>query len=354
VLARVVENVYWLARYLERAENTARLVSVNTNLVLDLPAGYAPGWLLLVDISGNRATFDEIATRADEREIVRFLIADSDNPGSIVSSLRAARENARTLREVLPAEAAELLNEFFAEFTRDLANGLNKRTRFDFLKRTVISLQTLAGQLEGTMNRNDAYTFLVLGRNLERADMTSRIVDVRSAQLLPAATPELRPFDTVQWMSVLKSLSGYQMYRLKMRSRVRRADVLQFLLRDDEFPRACRFCLTQIERALTPLPRSAGVIDILNGARRFIDQSEFATLEQSGLHDLIDQFQLRIHGLHAGIARSYFPAREGAHGPLRVVRSDEGVQGALEFVDPASQVGSQSQSQSQTQPPPAG
>jgi uncharacterized alpha-E superfamily protein len=311
MLARVVENVYWLSRYLERAENTARIIGVNTNLLLDLPGGIAPGWLPLVDISGNRAEFNaqykEKGARGEERDVVQFLIADKENPGSICSSLTAARENARTLREILPTEAWELLNEFFAQFTKDLSTGINKRTRFDFLKRIVIALQTLAGMLDGTMNRNDAHTFSTLGRNLERADMTSRIVDVRSAQLLPAETPELRPFETVQWMSVLKSLSGYQMYRLRMRTRVKRTDVLQFLLRDDQFPRSCQFCLTQLDNSLKPLPRSEGVLEQIETAAKFIERAPLATLDQPGLHELIDNIQLHIHNVHNGIAESYFP-----------------------------------------------
>src|SRR3954470_12330741 len=314
MLARVVENVYWLSRYLERAENTARIVNVNTNLLLDLPGGMAPGWLPLVDISGNRAEFDakfgERGSRGEERDVVHFLIADKANPGSICSSLQSARENARTLREILPTECWELLNQFFGEFTRDQSSGLNKRTRFEFLKRIVITLQTISGILEGTMNRNDAYTFLVLGRNIERSDMTSRIVDVRSAQLLPAATPELRPFESVQWMSVLKSLSGHQMYRLRMRTRVRRTDVLQFLLRDDQFPRSCQFCLMQLERSLNDLPRSDGVLEVLSAAARFIERATLATLDQPGLHDLIDNLQLHINNVHNMIAEIYFPSRE--------------------------------------------
>ena len=313
MLARVVENVYWLSRYLERAENTARIIGVNTNLLLDLPGGFAPGWLPLVDISGNRAEFDaqileNKSTKGDERSVVHFLIAEKDNPGSICSSLSSARENARTLREILPTEAWELLNQFFADFTKELSTGLNKRTRFEFLKRIVITLQTIGGIFDGTMNRNDAYSFMLLGRNLERADMTSRIVDVRSAQLLPAETPELRPFESVQWMSVLKSLSGYQMYRLKMRSRVKRADVLQFLLRDDQFPRSCHYCLTQLESSLTPLPRSEGVLEVLDGAAKFIQRAPLATLDQPGLHELIDKIQLRINDVHNGIAQIYFPS----------------------------------------------
>ena len=314
MLARVVENMYWLSRYLERAENTARIIGVNTNLLLDLPGGIAPGWLPLVDISGNRAEFDAQSggkgSRGEEREVVQFLIADKTNPGSICSSLHCARENARTLREILPTETWELLNEFIGDCTRNVDSAINKRTRFDFLKRIVVTLQTIAGMLDGTMNRNDAHTFSTLGRNLERADMTSRIVDVRSAQLLPAETPELRPFETVQWMSVLKSLSGYQMYRLKMRSRVKRADVLQFLLRDDEFPRSCQFCLAQLESSLTPLPRSEGVLEVLEAAKKFIQRAPLATLDQPGLHELIDNIQLHISNVHSRLAEIYFPTGE--------------------------------------------
>jgi uncharacterized alpha-E superfamily protein len=317
VLARIAENVYWLARHLERAENTARLISVNTNLLLDMPSGYAPGWQPLIDITGSRELFQVRGGRADERSIVQFLIADSDNPGSIAASLKSASENARTLRDVLPIEAWELLNRFFHEFTEQLTTMLSKRMRFNFLKRIVLNSQTLTGVLEGTMNRNDPYTFLMLGRNLERADMTSRIVDVRSAQLLPAAPAELRPFDTIQWMSVLKSLSGYQMYRLSRRTRIRRADVLEFVLHDDEFPRACLFCLKQIERCLLALPRSsAEALEALGAACGFLGETEVGALDQAALHELIDQLQLRINGVHAGIAHTYFPSHTGAR-PVR-------------------------------------
>ena len=269
MLSRVVENVYWLSRYLERAENTARIINVNAHLLLDLPKGIAPGWLPLVDISGSRADFDAKHSKHDERDVVHFLVADPENPGSLSSSLHMARENARTLREILPTEAWEMLNGFHAEFTRDLTAGLSKRTRFTFLTQVVESLQKMSGVLDGTMNRNAAHTFLMLGRNLERADMTSRIVDVRSAQLLPLDTPELRPFDTVQWMSVLKSLSAYQMYRVAVRSRVRRADVLEFLFATSSFPGPACSVSNQVEALVQTLPHGEPVLELLDGARPF-------------------------------------------------------------------------------------
>ena len=309
MLSRMAENVYWLARYLERAENTARLVNVNTNLLLDLPLEYRTGWQPLIDITGSRALFDRSEKRAEERDIVHFLIADLENPGSILASVRSARENARTLRDVLPNEVWEHLNELFMQIKEELPGGLNKRTRFKFLQRIIRGMQTLTGELEGTMSRSDAFTLLMLGRNLERTDMTSRIIDVRSAQRLPADSPEFATFDTLQWLNLLKSLSGYQMYRLSQRTRVSRSAVLDFVLRDAHFPRACLFCLKEVEQFLRALPRSDAVLFSLAGVRAFLDDAALETLDQPGLHELLDRLQLHLIVVHEGIAEAYFPPR---------------------------------------------
>ncbi len=307
MLARVAENVYWMARYMERAENTARLVLVNTNLLLDLPAGYAPGWEPLIDITGGRDLFDRNRSRLDERSVVGFLVADLANPGSLLASLRHARENARTLRDIVPREVWEQVNSLYHDATEALPQGLSKRARHDLLKRVIAGVQTTTGMLEGTMNRNDAKTFVVIGRNLERADMTTRIVDVRSAQLLPEDTPELRPFENVQWMSVLKSLSGYQMYRLKMQARVNRVDVLEFLLRDDEFPRALVCCLRMVEQSLRSLPECDRALRSLARLRRFLKRQALEEFEQARLHELIDHLQRHLSRIHDRIAQAYFP-----------------------------------------------
>jgi uncharacterized alpha-E superfamily protein len=213
------------------------------------------------------------------------------------------------VRDILPTEAWEVLNQFFLEFGEELPTGLSRRARFNFLKRIVLNSQTLMGVVANTMNRNDAYTFMMLGRNLERADMTSRIVDVRSAQLLSADAPELKPFDTIQWVSVLRSLSGYEMYRLSRRARVNRVDALEFVLRDAQFPRACLFCLRQIEAALGVLPRSSAVLETLAAVSSFLNEAALASLDQAGLHQLIDHLQLHINAVHDAIADTYFPSR---------------------------------------------
>lgn len=310
MLARTVENVYWLARYLERAENTARVISVHTHLLLDLPTAAAPGWLPLIDITGNRALFDRqrgsTGPRADERDVVDFLVADPGNPGSILRSLTAVRENARTLRDVLPAEAWEEFNEFFLQFSEQLRTGLTRRDRFGFLKRTVHVSQTLTGMLEGTMSRNHAHTFMALGRNIERADMTSRIIDVRCAQLRADAAEPLA-FDTVQWMGVLHTLSGYEMFRLARHPRIVRAGVLAFALRDAQFPRSCLTCLQHMELCLAGLPHSGSVRQRLTTARRFVDEADVATIDPAQLHEFIDQFQRHLRAVHERINSTYFP-----------------------------------------------
>lgn len=317
MLARTVENVYWLARYLERAEDIARLISVHTHLLLDLPPSVAPGWLPLIDITGSRALFDSRRStngaHAEEREVVYFLVADHGNPGSIVRSLTAVRENARALRDVLPAEAWEEFNAFFMRFSEEVRIGLPRRDRFEFLKRTVLVSQTLTGMLEGTMSRNHAHAFMALGRNLERADMTSRIIDVRCAQLRPDAA-EPRAFDTVQWMSVLHALSGYEMYRLARRTRVERAGVLEFAVRDAQFPRSCLCCLRHMESYLEVLPRGGRVCARLAAASRFLGEAELAQIGPSGLHELIDELQRHLTSVHEQISAIYFP-RRGAPSP---------------------------------------
>lgn len=316
MLSRVAENVYWLARYLERAENTARLVSVNGNLLLDLPRGYELGWLPLIDITGSRALFDARGHQPDERAVVQFLLADPDNPGSIAASLARAREDARTLRDLLPAESWEFLNQFFQEFTDGLEAGLNKRTRYNFLKQVVLASQTLSGVLEGTMSRTDAYTFMLMGRNVERADMTSRIVDVRAAQVLPASQ-DLQPLRTIQWSSVLRSLSGLHMFRLTRRVRISRIDTLDFALRDEQFPRSCLFSLRQLESCLRSLPRSRGAIETLQGACRFLCEAQLSQLAPAALDDLVDELQVYISRVHACIALAYFPLPQGDAGQMQ-------------------------------------
>ncbi len=316
MLSRVAQNIYWMTRQIERAEDTARLINVNANLLLDLPRNTTFGWLPLIFIVGaEKLFFEKDPNRlADETNVVKFLISDSGHPSSIISSLAAARENLRTTRDTVPQEAWEQINSLYI-YARD--HVPSRRGRFEFLRRVIRGSQQIGGLLAGAMSRTAAYDFVRLGHYLERADMTTRILDVRSANLLSRAgqtqtqtvtteQEEQDPFESIQWMSVLKSLSAYQMYRQQVRVRVSGPDVLKFLLQDEYFPRAVVFCLRQLEICLRKLPRNDASLAALAALRQKLNEAAVPELTHEGLHEFIDEVQMGFGELHNQIAAAYF------------------------------------------------
>jgi uncharacterized alpha-E superfamily protein len=307
MLSRVAETMYWLGRQVERAENAARIVAVNANLLLDLPRGIAPGWRPLVDITGANALFERHYPDYDEHHVLRFLLGDECNPGAVLSALAAARENCRTIRDIVPREGWEQLNELYLDAREGLAEGLTKGGRHAYLKRVILGCQTIAGLLSGTMLHDQGYDFLRLGRHLERADMTTRIVDVRSAWLLPAETRELRPYVTIQWVSVLKSMTGYQMYRRSEQVRVQRGPVLRFLFQSSAFPRSVNHCCERMRASLRRLPRNEVALRVTGRLSRKLLGTEVQRLTQSELHGFVDDLQQDIGDLHGEVAGTWFP-----------------------------------------------
>jgi len=307
MLSRVADNLYWFARYLERTENLARLIDASSSLMLDLPRHLAPGWQPLLNITGSEATYGRTARDFAEKPVVRFVVGDRDNPGSMLSSIARAREIARTARDILPRELWEQINGLYLFVGEHADEAVAKRSRHAFLGRVITGVQTLTGMCEGIVSEGEALAFMTLGRNIERADMTSRIVDVRAAAMHGhSGTPELRPFDTVLWMSVLRSLSGYQMYRIGTRARVHAAGVVRFLLADERFPRACVCCLRRAEDVLRGLPRSESLVHRLARTRRAISHTRFEELEQGALHEFIDRLQLSLARSNDELAKVYF------------------------------------------------
>lgn len=306
MLSRVAENLYWLARYVERAENTARIVTVNANLLLDLPKGVAPGWRPLVDITGANDLFEEIHKDYGERQVVRFLLGDERHPASIVNALSAARENCRTIRDIVPREFWEQINGLHLFASGQLQKGLAKTGRHAYLRELVQRCQGLAGLLDGTMLHDQGFEFLRLGRYLERADMTTRIADVQSATLL-ADGGEMRPYDNIQWVSVLKSMTAYQMYRRSEQVQVRRGPVLRFIFQNSGFPRSVRWCIDHTRLGLERLPRNEASLRVVGRLARVVDGVELAGLSQTDLHDFVDELQLGIADLHGEIAGTWFP-----------------------------------------------
>lgn len=306
MLSRVAEHIYWMGRYVERAENTARLINVNAFLLLDLPKGVAPGWEPLIAITGQEGEFESRYKDYGERNVVRFLIGDMDNPGSILSALNQARENCRTIRDIVPKATWELLTELNIYARDNLQSGLAKKGRHAYLEHIIEGSQLLTGMLGATLSRDEAWSFLRVGRNLERADMTTRIIDVRTANLLPDETSELRPFETIQWMSVLKSLSSYHMYRRRMQVRVQRGEVLRFLFQDTTFPRSVLHCLQAVEQEVGGLPSNTACQDEIRALQEKVADAKVERLKQDKLHQYVDRIQLGLSKVHETLAAGYF------------------------------------------------
>lgn len=306
MLSRVAQNLYWVARYIERAEDTARVINVNAHLLLDLPKKIPFGWKPIVDICGSQPLFDELYSEPSERHVVKFMTGDPQNPGSIINSLQHARENARTVRDFIPREAWEQINELYLQAKDQLSASLSQHRRFGYLRAIILAAQQLTGLLEGTMTRDAGYHFLRMGRNLERADMSTRIIDVRSANLLPEQPDALTPFENIQWMSVLKSMTGYQMYRRQIQGPVRRRKVLKFLFRDRYFPRAFYYCLSEVESCLQQLPQHEKPLQTIKKLQQTVADTEVEEMTQDELHRFIDELQIELNEAHDQITTTYF------------------------------------------------
>jgi uncharacterized alpha-E superfamily protein len=305
ILSRVVENLYWMTRYLERAENTARLINATTQMLLDLPRGASFGWDVMVKVVGLDAEFGRGNPVADEKSVLRFLISDEKSPGSILSCIRRARENSRTLREILPRLAWERINSLYL-FINERANETASATRrYAILEELIERRQALIGLLSECMRHDTGYQFVVLGRNIERADMTTRIVDINAAVLVPKQQDE-DPSLALLWMGVLNSLSAYQPYRRHVSVNVRAGDVVNFLIRDPHFPRSVIYCLGEIETSLAELPHNALPLKVLRSARRRADQMTLGAMHAAQRHESLDAVQRDLVRIHQEVAREYF------------------------------------------------
>ena len=307
MLSRVAERVYWQARYLERAENTARLLDVFSTLLMDLPKGTKLGWETLVHITGTHKVFADTSRQPIERNIMKFLLSE-DNGISIINMLAAARENARTTREIMPTEAFEQINELYFYAKENLPKGVSRGPRHELFEEIVTSCQQLTGLMAGTMSHNDAYSFVRLGRNIERADMTTRIVEVGSGNLLVGSQID-DPLTNILWMNILRSISAYQMYRQHVKDRINAEDVVIFLLQDDEFPRALAHCVSQLSSVIDDLPNHTRAADQIAKTYRAIKHANIEKLLENGLFKLIDDLQVEIGEIHQAILETWFLPR---------------------------------------------
>lgn len=312
LLARMAEAVYWAGRYLERAECTARIVQVHSDAHVDMPIGQDVGWEPLLNIAGVDGAFAKHyslgargeAAAAAEDDVIEFLLHSEKNPSSILAVVSAARENLRVARPVVPREAWEAINNLWLACSDELGEAGGRTGRVRWLRRVVADCQRINGVLLGTMSRDEAMSFLVIGQNLERADLTTRVLDVRSESLGPARGDD--PYEAVHWMAVLRSLAAYQPFRRAMPARPQGGSTLRFLLQDDRFPRAVSACLTEVRSQLKGLARSETSLDACANVSILVASAAVTRLTLGGLSEYLDEVQIGLAEIHQQVDDTYF------------------------------------------------
>jgi len=315
MLARTAEQLYWIGRNLERIENTARMVSVYSNLLLDLPRGIKVGWDALITITGSNEIFAKQYQRMDERNVVKFMLADQINPGSVRTSIAFAREGARVSREIIPMESWEQINRLYLYVNSSSEAAVSRHKRDQFLQDIVLACQQLTGVVNDGMSHDLAYYFLNIGRYIERADMSTRIIDAGAADLLIdrekiGVTASAAAYESILWMNVLRSLSGYQIYRQHVKDRVNGEDVVIFLLRDSRFPRSVSYCVNKLSVSFRQLPRFEKVVRDTTKLQRTIKNAKVEKLIVKGLPEYIDKLQLQIAEIHNRMNETWFISGE--------------------------------------------
>jgi len=309
LLSRVADSVYWMARYMERAENVARFIGVNLNLQIDLPLDPAHQWQPLIDTSGDTEAFAERYDEATQDDVIEYLTYDPENPNSIYSCLKGARENARSVRETISSEMWAQVNSMYLEILgqRHMPHMESLPEVFRGLR---LGCHMFQGITDATMTHNEAWHFMRLGRKLERADKTSRILDVKYFMLLPSAKDVGTPYDDIHWSAVLKSVSGFEMYRKKF-GRLSPRDIVDFLVMDREFPRSIHYCIRNADESLhaitgTPMGAFSWSSERLTGLLRA--ELDFTSVDQiirEGLHDYLDVLQLKMNAIDRGVAENF-------------------------------------------------
>jgi uncharacterized alpha-E superfamily protein len=316
LLARHAEAAFWMARYVERAENLARLLDVQQVFASDSrdPAS----WRSMLVLNADEARFLETHDTIDRASVTAFYVLDQDNPTSIISAIHMARENARALRPLISTEMWTQLNVFhrqlYALTPTDLGEARLPRT-YQMVKE---GCQTHTGITDGTFFRDESWYFYSIGRWLERADQTTRLLDIKYHQLLPRGADVGSAFDIGQWNSVLRSAAGYYAYRRVHSQAMSAGTIAGFLLQNRAFPRAVALCVNDIDRTLHELRSRYG----LRGGAKVLEridelQAELTgrPIEQiliAGLHEFLDMTQKSLGLLALDIAREFFHRNEAA------------------------------------------
>lgn len=310
LLARDAESLFWLARSVERIETMARLIDVTQSF--ESPGREAEAWYALVRINSDEENYAARGLLPEDMAVKRFYLLDRTNPTSIQSAIAVARDNARVLRPLIPTEVWRQLNIFHRFITgigdADLVGDALSR----LCTRLKDGVQAHSGVAEGTVYRDQGWHFYELGRLLERADQTTRLLDIKYQMMLPREGEAKRIADLTQWGAVLRAVAGHQAFKRLSRAAFSAEEIIAFLLRDPSFPRSVLLCIRRMEqhlddlRRLHGLARSGVVIERVLYLRELLLSQPVAGLLTKGLHDFLDLIQLHLQELASEIGRLFF------------------------------------------------
>lgn len=312
LLSRVAESVYWMSRYIERVENTVRLMNVNWHLMLDLPQIQSNEWESILHVSGDFKLFEMNYPEVTARNVMQFMTFDPFNPNSMLSCLTAARENARSARDVVTPEMWEQLNALYlmVKAYDSSARGFYTNPH-EFHQEIQDAIHRFYGQLYVNMFRSQSRSFFYLGNFLERADKTTRLLDVRYYLLLPSLEEVGTALDDLQWAALLRSASSMEPY-VKKYGGVDAGSIIAYLLLDPQNPRSLRHCIQQADGALRELaitPPGSFTNDAERHSGQLLSELNYLTVDEilrRGLHETLDEMQVKMNLLHNAISERYF------------------------------------------------
>ncbi|NLP63714.1 alpha-E domain-containing protein [Paraburkholderia sacchari] len=309
LLGRTASGLYWMYRYIERAENTARIVDAGLRMALTRTSDAPAEWSSVLVSTGADASYRQKYDAYAAEPVSDYLLRDRDNPSSVLSCIEAARSNARMVRTALTREVWESVNGAWLSIGQGLAQPVAASELPAFLDHVKRETAQILGSFYSTMLRNEIFDFAQIGAFIERADNTARIIDVKYHLLLPSVSHVGTILDNYQWESILRSVAAHRSYRWVYDVQYKPVNIADYLILNGRMPRSLRFCYARVVSSLGHLAKDYGVTHPCHataaGIHRMLDENTVERIFKSGLHEFLTDFITRNNGLGADIAEAY-------------------------------------------------
>ena len=303
MLSRSAKHLYWLSRYVERTENIARMIDVNLELILDFPDDHSLNWKPLIDTLDINDLFENKYKNYNETNVLNFLFEDKKNLSSLRNCLVMSKYNIETIKDDLPKSANISLNHLYEHIIDNKISKVHKRKKLQYITNIVSMTQNFFGSINDNLSRGYEFEFIRLGRFVERTDMISRIID---CLCVSKSSKQTHDFSTMEWISMLTTLSAQDAFRKKAKGEANRGEVITFLLKNDSFPRSVFRSLITIELCLQNLPRNKKLLQMINRLISSSERSKLYNFDDERLHQYLDNLQKNVSSIDSKIHKTYF------------------------------------------------